>query len=83
MSDDRYVINYKQLARTGVGRCHHEVTRAGILEPCDKTGVALAWLWDDWDGAYVAAPVCVHHLRIANAVPLTDYFTPRRSEVAR
>ena len=36
MSDtDRYIINYRLLARTGVGRCSHEVTyfaprRAGV-----------------------------------------------------
>ena len=82
MSDtDRYIINYRLLARTGVGRCSHEVTRRGDLEPCDKPAAALSWLWDDWEGIYSASPVCVHHLRIDNAFPLTDYFAPRRAGV--
>lgn len=46
--------------------CHEEVTRKGMLEPCDKPAVAVR---DDPEGPY---PVCGHHTRATGLVPLSE-----------
>lgn len=41
------------------GRCHEDVSRKGLSQPCDKTAVAVRI--DERDGGYY--PVCAYHAR--------------------
>ncbi len=50
--------------------CCQGVTRDGEHQPCDKTAVALAVHPSEPEHAY---PVCVHHTRIATALPLSEW----------
>ena len=54
-----------QLALGRPEKCSEEVTRAGHLEPCDETGVALRIDPEEGD----PYPVCARHAR-AEMVPL-------------
>jgi hypothetical protein len=41
------------------GRCHEEVSRGGILQPCDKVAVAIRLDPED----HSPYPVCKYHTR--------------------
>lgn len=49
-------------------KCCAEVIRAGELQPCDKTAIAVTV--DSEDGHWW--PVCPHHSRARQMVPLAD-----------
>jgi hypothetical protein len=48
--------------------CHEDVTRGGESQPCNKTAVALRI--DQTEG--LPYPVCAHHARGDDMVPLAD-----------
>lgn len=54
-----------EFAREFPGECCEEVSRGGVLQPCDKTAVAVH---NDEEFAY---PVCAYHAR-GDMVPLTE-----------
>lgn len=51
MSEVRRIMEY--------GRCHEEVSRGGILQPCDKLAVAVRLDPEEHD----PYPVCAYHTR--------------------
>lgn len=52
------------------GTCHEEVTRRGVMQPCDLTAVAMRIDPDDATACY---PVCKRHVRGA-MVPLVTVY---------
>jgi hypothetical protein len=52
-------------------RCCVSVSRKGEEQPCDKTAVAVALLWDDWDGRDRPGAVCAFHAQ-GRMVPLSE-----------
>lgn len=66
MNDDNEIDPFEMRLALGYPqRCSEEVTRGGVLDPCDKTAVAVRE--DPNYGGYY--PVCARHAR-ARMVPL-------------
>lgn len=59
------------------GTCHEEVTRRGIIEPCDLMAVAMRIDPEDATGCY---PVCKRHTR-GPMVPLATIDEDVRGDV--
>lgn len=59
------------------GECCAEVSRGGEAQPCDKTAVAVAIGDADSDNHW---PVCVHHARGRQVMPLAELLASLTSE---